>query len=226
MAHESKTLTERAIELLKRAILRGDLPPGERLHIEDLSERYAIGVTPIREALSRLASIGLVVAIGQRGFRTAAASAEDFEDVVCTRTLIETEALRLSVRKGGEIWKQGIGHALQQMNSRIHDLPELFDEGDEQFDLLHKQFHLVLISACGSQRMIQYCSDLYDEAYRHRRIFMAQARTRRDFRSEHEHLAAHILSGSEDRAAAYLTLHLSAPLATLNRTRSSAASSI
>lgn len=210
-----KTQTERAIGLLKRAILHGEVPPGERLHIQDLADRYSIGVTPVREALSRLASLGLVVAYGQRGFRAASSSLEDFSDIVRTRTLIETEALRLSLLRGGEDWERAIAEAFSELKTHLQGLPESFDEGDGVLDDLHKRYHLALISACGSDRMLRYCSTLYDEAYRYRQIFMTQPRTRSVFLAEHATLTKHVLSRVEDRAVAFLTLHLDAALTAL-----------
>lgn len=217
---ESKTQAELAMEVLKKAILGGDLPPGEKLHIHDLSARYKLGVTPVREGLSRLASLGLVVALGQRGFRTAVASQEDFRDTINTRTLIESEALRLSVRKGGAAWEAAVLGALQQMEDYIPIVPGVIAEGDEGFDRLHKQFHMSLISACGSERMLRYCSELYDQAYRYRRIFMSQPRPRILFENDHRELAMHALGREEGRASAFLELHLATPFIAIYGERS------
>jgi DNA-binding GntR family transcriptional regulator len=65
------TLSERAPTLMEQDILAGHLAPGSRLGIVDLVQRYEIGATPLREGLSRLMSRGLIVGIGQRGFRVA-----------------------------------------------------------------------------------------------------------------------------------------------------------
>jgi len=214
---ETKTQTEKAVAVLKRALLQGELAPGERLHIEDLSAQYEIGVTPIREALSRLASVGLVVAHGQRGFRAAVASEVDFRDIVRTRTHLEVQALRLSIRSGSAVWADAVSMALDEISSCLRRLPESFDEGEETFDRLHKNFHMALISACSSPRTQRYCGELYDEAYRHRRIFHRRSRTREVFAVEHETLAKLALARDEEAAAAYLTLHLNAPLVIFDR---------
>jgi GntR family carbon starvation induced transcriptional regulator len=209
--NEVKTQAELATEILKKAILDGDLPPGEKLHIHDLSARYELGVTPVREGLCRLASLGLVVALGQRGFRTAVASQEDFQDTLTMRTLIETEALKLSLRRGGKAWEAGVQAALKSMESYCHLAPGMISKEDDGFDHLHKQFHMSLISACGSDRMLRYCSELYDQAYRYRRIFMSQPIGRFEFLEEHRELALHVLGRDEGRASAFLTLHLASP---------------
>jgi GntR family transcriptional regulator, carbon starvation induced regulator len=210
------TQTEKAISVIRRAILQGELRPSDRLHIHDLARRYELGVTPVREALSRLCSVGLVAAIGQRGFRTAATNPEDFRDIVTTRILIETEALRISLRKGDDRWRDNVITALHDMHQQIQHRSDTSYEGDDVFDELHKKFHASLVSACGSERMTQYCSELYDSAYRYRRTFMARPKTREAFWAEHEELARLVLLRDEVRATAFLTLHLSATLTVLD----------
>src|SRR6266852_822616 len=92
---EAATLSERAATLVEQDILAGLLAPGARLGIVDLVQRYDIGATPLREGLSRLVSRGLIVGIGQRGFRVAEVSREDLLDITGMRTVVEIEAIRL-----------------------------------------------------------------------------------------------------------------------------------
>ena len=90
---EAMTLSERAALLVEQDILAGHLAPGSRLGIVDLVQRYEIGATPLREGLSRLMSRGLIVGIGQRGFRVADISRADLLDITTMRTAVEVEAI-------------------------------------------------------------------------------------------------------------------------------------
>src|SRR3954454_7139120 len=101
----SDTLSERAAGMLQRDILAGKLKPGSRLAITELVQHYEIGATPLREGLSRLVSRGLIVAIGQRGFRVASVSREDLADITRMRVVVEVEALRLAMESGGDAWE-------------------------------------------------------------------------------------------------------------------------
>src|SRR2546430_1690473 len=94
------TLTEQAEAALEAAIVRGQLQPGAKLRIAEVAEEFGVSSTPMREALSRLVSRGLVIAIGQRGFRVMPISAEDLADNTITRVALETAALRRSMRAG------------------------------------------------------------------------------------------------------------------------------
>ncbi len=89
------TLSERAAGLVERDIVAGVLAPGSRLGITDLARRYDIGATPLREGLSRLVSRGLIVGIGQRGFRVADVSRDDLLDITRMRTVVAVVSRRI-----------------------------------------------------------------------------------------------------------------------------------
>lgn len=206
------TLSERAAGLVQRDILAGDLAPGARLGIVDLAKRYDIGATPLREALSRLMSRGLIVGIGQRGFRVADISRDDLLDITQMRTVIEMDALRRSLANGGDGWEAGILTALHLMRRYIDRTGDGFREGADDFDALHKGFHTALLAACGSRRLLAAHADLYDQAYRYRRIMMGRMVGGADFIASHQRLADCILARDGDRAQTMLTAHLRSTL--------------
>jgi GntR family carbon starvation induced transcriptional regulator len=207
-AAEAVTLSERAATLVERDILIGHLAPGARLGIVDLVERYDIGATPLREGLSRLVSRGLIVGIGQRGFRVADISREDLADITAMRTAVEIEAVRLAITNGNDAWEAGILSALHQLRRHIERTGNEFREGAEDFDRLHKGFHTALLGACGSKRMLAAHSDLYDQAYRYRRAMMRQIDSGKKFVRAHQLLADCVLSRDISGAQAMLSEHL------------------
>ena len=207
-ATEAVTLSERAATLVEHDILAGHLAPGARLGIVDLVERYEIGATPLREGLSRLVSRGLIVGIGQRGFRVADVSREDLADITCMRTAIEIEAIKLAIAHGDDAWEAGILSALHQMRRHIERTGNEFREGAEDFDRLHKGFHTALLAACDSRRMLAAHSDLYDQAYRYRRVMMRQFDSGKKFVRVHQLLADCVLSRDVPSAQEMLAEHL------------------
>jgi DNA-binding GntR family transcriptional regulator len=207
-APSADTLTERAAALLQRDILAGHLAPGARLGIVELAQRYEIGATPLREGLSRLVSRGLIVAIGQRGFRVAAVSEEDLRDITRIRTVVEVEALRLAMTHGGDAWEAGILGTLHQLRRHVERTGARFHEGAEDFDALHKGFHTALLEACGSPRLLAAHSDLYDQAYRYRRVMMHRIDDGEAFFDSHRILADRVLSRDTAGAQAMLASHL------------------
>ncbi|MFZ5734796.1 MAG: GntR family transcriptional regulator [Pseudomonadota bacterium] len=206
----SDTLSERAASCVQRDILAGLLAPGTRLGIVELAERYEIGATPLREGLSRLVSRGLIVAIGQRGFRVAPVSREDLLDITQTRVLVEVEALRLSMKRGDDTWEAGIMTSLHRLRRHTERLGVRFREGAEESDALHKDFHTALLAACGSPRLLAAHSDLYDQAYRYRRVMMRSIPDGKRFYQSHQELADLVLAREARPALKALADHLHA----------------
>jgi DNA-binding GntR family transcriptional regulator len=209
---ETDTLSERAANLVERDIIAGHLAPGARLGIVDLVQRYEIGATPLREGLSRLVSRGLIVGIGQRGFRVADVSREDLLDITRMRTVVEIEALQLAIAQGDDAWEAGIVSALHQMRRHIERTGNEFREGAPDFDRLHKGFHTALLAACGSRRLLTTHSDLYDQAYRYRRVMMRGFDSGKKFVAEHQRLADRILARDLAGAQTMLGSHLHSTL--------------
>jgi DNA-binding GntR family transcriptional regulator len=209
---EGDTLSERAAAILERDILAGRLKPESRLAITELVRHYDIGATPLREGLSRLVSRGLIVAIGQRGFRVASVSRDDLADITRLRVVIEVEALRLAMAKGGDAWEANILSALHQLRRHIERVGIRFREGAEDFDALHKGFHTSLLRACGSMRLLATHSDLYDQAYRYRRLMMRGFDSGERFAEVHWELAERVIARDAAKAQAMLAEHLESTL--------------
>lgn len=202
------TLSERAASLVEQDILAGHWKPETRLGIHALSAYYGIGATPLREGLTRLAAKGLISIVGQRGFRVASVSRVDLEDITNVRKLIEAEALRLSIRNGNDVWEAGIIATLHRLRRNVETSPEQMQDGNPEFDALHKAFHKALISACGSERMLALHDSLYLQAYRYRRAMMGTMREPDWFVRQHQELADLAIDRDEDRAIACLCQHL------------------
>lgn len=84
--------SERAHVALREAILRGELAAGAHLGEVDLAERLGVSRTPVREALSRLASEGLVEVLPHRGARVARFSPDDLDGIFDVRLALEPRA--------------------------------------------------------------------------------------------------------------------------------------
>jgi len=209
---EATTLSERAATLVEQDILAGHLATGSRLGLVDLVQRYELGATPLREGMSRLMSRGLIVGIGQRGFRVADISREDLLDITTMRAAVEVEAIRLAITHGDDAWEAGIVSALHQMRRHIERTGDEFREGAEDFDRLHKGFHTALLSACGSKRLLAAHSDLYDQAYRYRRVMMSSMDSGKKFVRSHQLLADRALASDIPGSQAMLEAHLRSTL--------------
>ncbi|NUB44467.1 GntR family transcriptional regulator [Fertoebacter nigrum] len=208
---DSKNLSEQAHELIRRDILNGELFPGEKLQIEAISERYRIGSAPVREALNRLSSEGLVARKSQRGFFVAEISMTALEELVKTRIWLETLALRESIQNHDEAWEEQLVLAYHRLARTQRRLPsEAGREISEEWELRHKEFHLLLLDRCGSGWLLGFCSTMMDQAVRYRSLSMnvhPSLLRRQGAAAEHEALLAAVVDRDADRACRLLQDH-------------------
>jgi len=204
----STTLAEAAAERVRIAILSGAIPPGSKLHIQQLSQQLGLSATPMREGLTRLACSGLVQAVGQRGFRVLPISLDDFADIQRMRHLVECEALRLAIAQGDLRWEQNLVGALHGLQSLSFGSHETSPAGEPVFDRAHRAFHAALIAGCGSPRLLAAHAELHDQVYRYR-ILMRQVPRRKAITDrDHAVLARHALARDAEAAVAALHRHI------------------
>ncbi len=203
-----KTLTERAYLAVRHDIVCGTLAPGERLRVEHLKDVYQVGAGTLREALSQLLSDALVTAEGQRGFRVAPISLADLADVTNTRVMLESEALRHSIRHGDAQWEAHLVACYESLSQTegAMDTPQT-----ELWEQRNKAFHEALIAGFPSNWSKYFLSILYRHAERYRNInwrLTAAHASGRNVHQEHEAIFQAAVNRQEARAALALEAHI------------------
>jgi GntR family carbon starvation induced transcriptional regulator len=164
------TKTESAYRLLRRDILATRLRPGAPMKLGALRDRYEIGWTPLREALSRLEAEGLVTAISNRGFAVAPVSREELEDLTRARLVVEVPLLVEAIETGGSNWESAVVTAHYRL-SRCKLAVETATEGEiDEWDERHTAFHAALISAARSSWLLRFQATISDQLRRHHRF--------------------------------------------------------
>jgi len=202
-----KTLTEGAYLQLRRDIIEGHHAPGTKLRVEHLKDRYGVGAGTLREALSLLVADTLVVAEGQRGFSVAPLSLADLDDLTHIRTLLESEALRLSLRQGGDDWEGDLVaafHRLTKVEERMKRTAPQLREWEDR----NKGFHEALIGACGSRWLRHLLGILYRQSERYRSFAITKGTVKRDLHAEHTEIYEAALKRDEKRAVEALRKHV------------------
>jgi DNA-binding GntR family transcriptional regulator len=201
----ARSLTSQAFERLRSDILLGELRPEERLRIQSLSERYGVGATAIREALSRLVTDGLVESEDQRGFCVAPVSRHELQDLTTTRIAVEQLALRGAIANGDIDWESNLLSSFHRLSRA--PLP-LDAEAAEQWSQVHRQFHEALLAGCGSAWTLRLCRLLYDKSERYRNLAdRATTPKDRDTVVEHRDLMDAAMSRHADKACQLLSEH-------------------
>lgn len=92
----AETVSDVVFRQIREDIISGTLPPGAKIKLEQAKERYSIGISSLREILSRLTTENLVVAEGQRGFEVSPASRRELLELADLRIVLETHAIGLA----------------------------------------------------------------------------------------------------------------------------------
>ena len=95
----ARALSDQVYQTLRANVANGQIMPGMRLQEVQLAAHLGVSRTPVREALTRLASEGLVAALG-RSFAVPALAATDVDNTYEMRSLLEPEALRRVAQLG------------------------------------------------------------------------------------------------------------------------------
>ena len=208
-----KTIAESIYRRLRSDIIWGKFAPGSPLRSDDLREDYGVGISPLREALSRLASERLVTASAQRGFRVAPIQVDSVLDITETRIVIEGAALRRSIEVGDVAWETRVVAAHHAL-SRV-PVPTSQGAVAETWTVYHKAFHMALISACGSEWQLYLAELLFDQAERFRllpKVKTTSAGSLRDPVKEHQEIVDAVLNRDVARSIASLEFHYRATM--------------
>ena len=201
-----RTLASSVLERLRHDILECRLKPGSRLRFADLRLRYGVGTSPLREALMRLASDGLVVLEDHRGFHVAPVSKAKLLDITFMRRELETKALVLGIQNADEQWEARVVAAYHALSRKAR--PHRNGALDPEWESRHRAFHSALVSGCGSDWLLRFRSILFDQWDRYRRLSIKYAKDDRDFMREHRELMEAALERDADAAAYLMNRHI------------------
>ncbi|MDO8768735.1 MAG: FCD domain-containing protein [Burkholderiaceae bacterium] len=201
------SLNRLAHDRLRSDLLGGYWQPGKKLLMHQLREHYEMGASPLREALNRLATEGLVVHNDQRGFVVAQASIEQLQDLVRTRIALESIALGLSFSRRSPAWEEGLVLAFHRLSRAPRSVqPDSYEE-NPSWEQLHRAFHFALLQACDSPLILGFCEQLYDQAYRYRQLAARKAYKRRNELDEHRALFDAAMANRLDEARQLMAAH-------------------
>ena len=167
---EDAPVGETAYRCIRSDIVFGRLAPGQKLTLDRMKEAYDASVSTLREILNRLSSEGLIKAEGGRGFEVMPISPENLRQVASMRQLLECHALKEAFGAGDMEWEGRVVaayHKLAQMEKRMAKGNRADAEIWKRYDW---EFHHALISACGSQVLLDTHAMIYDRYLRYQMI--------------------------------------------------------
>jgi len=201
-----ETVGEAAYRRIRADIVFGRVLPGQKLRLDRMKSDYGVGISTLREILSRLAAEGLVLAEGQRGFEVPPVTAQNLRELADLRRLIEGHALRQSFAAGDTEWEGRVVAAHHKLS--VSERRRLSGDmsGTETWKRYDMEFHRALISACGSVELMQTHEVVFEKYLRY---LMVSFTFRGEVAAEeHRVLRDAALERDADRAIEVLATHV------------------
>ncbi len=187
---------------LRRAILTGELKPGERLMEIHLANRLGVSRTPIREAIRKLELEGLVTMIPRRGAEVAQITEKSLQDVLEVRRALDALCAELACDR---ITAEG--------KTALKKACDSFEEATKTGEIVaiaaaDVALHDIIVQATGNQRLIQLINNLSEQMYRYRFEYIKDESGHENLVNEHRMIYESIMKGDKENAAAAARLHI------------------
>jgi len=190
----SPSLSDTAYEIIKKEIITCALEPGQQIVQHQLAARHEIGLTPIREALQRLALEGFVRPIPRFGYVVSPITFSDVHEIFELRSILESAAARLASLRATD----------QQLAefSAAANFTYVFKDPDSysHFLDLNADFHRSLGLLAGNQRLADQISKVLDQLTRVFHLGLDLRDSTDEMRDEHLMLAQALSDRDPDRA--------------------------
>jgi DNA-binding GntR family transcriptional regulator len=166
--------------LLRRALLAGEIKPGERIKVAELEKSFGVSHIPIREAVRRLETEGLIVALPQRAAVAAGVDLDDLGGLYDLRRIIECEVIHRSVDSITPAQAEDVRVALENLEAvaEDHESPSFWE--------LHRDFHWALLKPGATGWIERVLDQIWLASQRYVRIFVSE--TIGDAMSDHREL--------------------------------------
>ena len=187
---------------LRKAILTGELKPGERLLEIQLANQLGVSRTPIREAIRKLELEGLVIMMPRRGAEVAQITEKGLRDVLEVRRALDALCTELACDRITEEEKQ-----------RLRDACDEFEKATATGDATaiaaaDVALHDIIVEATRNQRLIQLINNLSEQMYRYRFEYIKDENQHNNLVEEHRMIYESIVRCDKEGAAKAAKLHI------------------
>ncbi|MBD5457932.1 MAG: GntR family transcriptional regulator, partial [Lachnospiraceae bacterium] len=187
---------------LRKAILTGELKPGERLLEIHLANQLGVSRTPIREAIRKLELEGLVIMIPRRGAEVAQITEKSLRDVLEVRRALDALCAELACERITEEEKQKLKDACDEFEKETAT-------GDATIiAAADVALHDIIVEATRNQRLIQLINNLSEQMYRYRFEYIREGNQHNNLVEEHRMIYESIVRCDKEGAAKAAKLHI------------------
>jgi DNA-binding GntR family transcriptional regulator len=193
--------TDLVAALIREMIITGDLAAGGQLRQRDLAQRFGVSQTPVREAMRRLESEGLVIGDTHRGFTVAGPDDGPLEENFQIRAALESLGASLAAHK---IDDDGITR-LSALNDRMRALPD----DDPRYPDLNREFHFSVYEYARSPLLLSLMRLLWASLHGGPKVLRTHAESAR----QHDAILGALRAGDAAAAGAHTHQHIMGALA-------------
>lgn len=195
-------LSHSIYDTLRRGILRGEIPAGQRFVEEKLASVLGASRTPVREALQRLRQEELLDKLKYGGYEVRRIGAKEIEEIFGIRSVLESYAAVLATRR----MDQGV---LAELRGIIERSRTALERGQaEELISLNTEFHDKLYRASGSERLYRMIQELRDHFYRFRRVILSKGTMPQTSLRDHERMMRAMSKGDEEAVERIVRQHI------------------
>lgn len=195
-------LRDVVFQTLRKAILRGELKPGERLMEIALANKLGVSRTPVREAIRMLEQEGLVIMIPRKGAQVAQITMKDLNDVLEVRMGLEELAMQFAC-------KRITPEQVTELRRALLEIERLLATDDvtalAQADV---DFHDIIYRATDNRRLNQIINNVREQMYRYRVEYLKDSRIRGTLLQEHREIYQAVAARDTEKARAYIRQHI------------------
>ena len=191
------TKTDLVAALIRELLITGELRPGEQLRQRDLAQRFSVSQTPVREAMRRLESEGLLNCDTHRGFTVVAPDLGRVEENFRIRAALESLGASLAARK---VDPAGLLR-LRELNKQMRALA---DDDDPGYAELNRDFHFTVYEYAHSPLLLSLMRLLWSSLHGGPRV----SRTHAESARQHDEILAALAEGDAGAASARTYQHI------------------
>ncbi len=197
---QRKTTPSLVAEILRNAILHGELKGGEQLRQAEIAEQFGMSRIPVREALRQLEAEGLVTFAPHRGATVSILSAKEVREIYEIRMLLEIGAMRFALPCLTEKDLLKAEKVIEQIDR---------EENSSKWTELNWKFHSTLYSAADRPRLMAMINNLHTNVAPYMRIYLSLMNYQRKSQEEHRQILEACKKKDESAAIEAIEKHLS-----------------
>ncbi len=202
----TEILVDKSAQLIRKDIVSGKLLPGSKISLRDLSKKWKISRTPLREAARRIEAEGLITAIPRKGFMVRMFSKEDVINIYEIREVLETLAGELAC-------KHITAKDLKVLETIHRQIRHVYMSSSKKIDLktiesLNRDFHFTIYRASQNDLLVDIINNLWNRAAEMIFCILSSPHRLQDLLTEHNKILESIKKRDEDSTKEAIKFHL------------------